>query len=36
VEGSTITLFLKEDRSIVEGSKGKRARAVLSPGSAKR
>jgi lipopolysaccharide export system protein LptA len=35
VEGSTITLFLKEDRSIVEGSKGKRARAVLSPGSAK-
>jgi lipopolysaccharide export system protein LptA len=36
VEGSTITLFLKEDRSIVEGSKGKRARAVLSQGSEKR
>jgi lipopolysaccharide export system protein LptA len=36
VEGSTITLFLTEDRSIVEGSKGKRARAVLSPSSTKR
>ena len=36
VEGSIITLYLKEDRSIVEGSKGKRARAVLSRESAKR
>lgn len=35
VEGSTITLFLKEDRSIVEGSKSKRARAVLSPRNVK-
>jgi hypothetical protein len=26
---------LKEDRSIVEGSKGKRARAVLSPRNVK-
>jgi lipopolysaccharide export system protein LptA len=36
VEGSTITLFLKEDRSIVEGSESKRARAVLSPRNVKK
>jgi lipopolysaccharide export system protein LptA len=36
VEGSTITLFLKEKRSIVEGSNDKKVRAVLSPKSKKR
>jgi len=30
VEGSKITLFLNEDRSIVEGSDGKQVRAVIS------
>ena len=36
VEGSKITLFLKEDRSIVEGSEKNRARAVLFPKEEKR
>ena len=36
VEGSQITLFLKEKRSIVEGSGKKRVKAVLSPRSEKR
>ena len=36
VEGSRITLFLKEKRSIVEGSGKKRVKAVLSPRSEKR
>ena len=36
VEGSTITLFLKEKRSIVEGSGKKKVRAVLFPRSKKR
>jgi len=35
VEGSKITLFLKEKRSIVEGSARKKVRAVLSPRSKK-
>ncbi|MFH1350279.1 MAG: lipopolysaccharide transport periplasmic protein LptA [Pseudomonadota bacterium] len=36
VEGTTITLFLKEDRSIVEGTGNQKVRAVLSPRGAKR
>ena len=36
VEGSKITLFLKEKRSIVEGSETKKIRAVLFPRSEKR
>jgi lipopolysaccharide export system protein LptA len=36
VEGSTITLYLKEDRSIVEGSDGKQVRAVISSGMDRR
>ena len=36
VEGSTITLFLNEDRSVVEGSDGKQVRAVISSGKEKR
>jgi len=36
VEGSKITLFLKEKRSIVEGSEGRKIRAVLFPRSEKR
>ncbi|MFH1480810.1 MAG: lipopolysaccharide transport periplasmic protein LptA [Pseudomonadota bacterium] len=36
VEGSTITLFLKEDRSIVEGSDNQKVRAVLSAPSEKK
>jgi lipopolysaccharide export system protein LptA len=32
VEGSTITLYLREDRSVVEGSDGKQVRAVISSG----
>ncbi len=36
VEGDRITLFLKEDRSIVEGSKDKKVRAVIFPGGKKR
>lgn len=36
VEGSRITLFLKERRSIVEGSGNKKVKAVLFPGSEKR
>ncbi|MBN2123109.1 MAG: lipopolysaccharide transport periplasmic protein LptA [Deltaproteobacteria bacterium] len=36
VEGSVITLFLKEDRSVVEGSGDRKARAVLAPRSGKR
>ncbi len=31
VEGSRITLFLKEDRSVVEGSEDQRAKAVIFP-----
>ena len=31
VEGDVITLFLKEDRSIVESSKDKKVRAVIFP-----
>lgn len=31
VEGSTITLFLKEERSIVESSEGRKVRAVIFP-----
>ena len=31
VEGSTITLFLKEERSIVESSEGGKVRAVIFP-----
>ena len=31
VEGSKITLFLKENRSVVEGSKNNKVRAVYSP-----
>ena len=31
VEGSMITLFLKENRSVVEGSEGSKAKAVLFP-----
>ncbi|MBN2034945.1 MAG: hypothetical protein JW836_16895 [Deltaproteobacteria bacterium] len=33
VEGSRITLFLKENRSVVEGSKEQKARAVIMPRS---
>ena len=36
VEGSRITLFLNEDRSVVEGSEGKQVRAVISSGREKR
>jgi lipopolysaccharide export system protein LptA len=36
VEGSIITLFLNEDRSIVEGSDGKQVKAVISSGTEKR
>jgi len=36
VEGSSITLLLRENRSIVKGSKGKKAKAVLTPRSMKR
>lgn len=36
VEGSTITLFLKENRSIVEGSENQKVRAILSAPSEKR
>jgi len=36
VEGSVITLFLKENRSIVEGSEETKARAVLFPKTEKR
>jgi lipopolysaccharide export system protein LptA len=36
VEGSKITLFLNEDRSIVEGADGKQVRAVISSGPDKR
>ncbi len=36
VEGSVITLFLKEDRSVVEGAANRKARAVLSPKTVKR
>ncbi len=35
VEGSKITLFLKENRSVVEGSKNNRVRAVYFPRSKK-
>lgn len=36
VEGTVITLFLKEDRSIVEGTGEQKVRAVLSPGGSGR
>jgi lipopolysaccharide export system protein LptA len=36
VEGSRITLYLKENRSIVEGSEKEKVRAVLHPRSKKR
>ena len=36
VEGARITLFLKENRSIVEGSENKKVRAVISPRSEKK
>jgi len=36
VEGAIVTLLLKENRSIVEGSEDTRVRAVLSPRSEKR
>ena len=36
VEGSVVTLLLKENRSIVEGSGDTRVRAVISPRSEKR
>lgn len=35
VEGDRITLFLKEDRSLVEGSQDKKVRAVIFPGQEK-
>lgn len=35
VEGSVITLFLREDRSLVEGSGDEKVRAILSPRSGK-
>jgi lipopolysaccharide export system protein LptA len=35
VEGDRITLFLKEDRSVVEGSSDKKVRAVIFPGQDK-
>jgi lipopolysaccharide export system protein LptA len=36
VEGSKITLFLKENRSIVEGSEENKVRAVIAPRSGQR
>lgn len=36
VEGSKITLFLRDKKSIVEGSERNKVRAVLSPGTEKR
>jgi lipopolysaccharide export system protein LptA len=36
VEGSKITLYLREERSVVEGSEDKKVRAVLHPKSEKR
>lgn len=36
VEGGVITLFLKEDRSLVEGSKEQKVRAVLGPRSGRK
>ena len=36
VQGSRITLYLKEERSIVEGSENEKVRAVLHPRSEKR
>ncbi|MFH1491364.1 MAG: lipopolysaccharide transport periplasmic protein LptA [Pseudomonadota bacterium] len=33
VEGSKITLFIKENRSVVEGSENMKVRAVMSPGN---
>ena len=36
VEGAKITLLLKENRSIVEGSENKKVRAIISPRSEKR
>ena len=36
VEGSRITLFLKEQRSLVEGSENKRVKAVIFPRTEKR
>jgi lipopolysaccharide export system protein LptA len=33
IEGSTITVFLKENRSVVEGSEDIKARIVLVPGT---
>ena len=36
VEGNVVTLFLKENRSLVEGSGDNRVRAVISPHSEKR
>jgi lipopolysaccharide export system protein LptA len=36
VEGEKITIFLKENKRIVEGSKDKRVRAVIFPGQGKR
>jgi len=36
VEGSRITLFLKEDRSVVEGGTEQKVRAVLSPRNRKK
>ncbi len=36
VEGAKITLFLKENRSIVEGEEGSKVKAVISPRSADR
>ena len=36
VEGTVVTLFLKENRSVVEGSGDTRVRAVISPRSEKR
>jgi len=36
VEGSVITLYLKEDRSVVEGGDDRKVRAVISPKNRKR
>jgi lipopolysaccharide export system protein LptA len=36
VEGSRITLFLRDQRSIVEGSENKKLKAVISPRRGKR
>jgi len=36
VEGDRITIYLKENRSVVEGSRGKKVRAVIFPGKKKR